>query len=458
MRKPTPVPPQPRRIDPAIAGMVLLGMMIALSGHAGLTAPGLTLALLSLFVATVVLAFARRQLRADLQRSLFTRLAAGLVLATLVMALATDAILLAAGWIVTGRLMGGLIGYSGGRPDADAAARLATPVFMLSDLALVAALAILAIGAETTTLAGILAQAPALPPAWLALAAILLAIAAAGRCAIPPFSGWLMGSLAAPTPVSALMHAGFVNAGGFLLVRFAPILEAAPVVRGVLFGVALAGALTGCVLVLVRNDVKGALAASTVAQMGFMLATVALGAYAAALWHMVAHGLFKSWLFLGSSGTIATAGGRRAALPTAQAWAVVTLTVGGMTALLITDAGPAISTAVLPIGLGLAALLVSVTLGLGLLRRTRFGLAVLIIPAVLVAANAGALAGLSQYQPAATAPLLSPLAQLLLLALLLGLWAWQQGLAHGVGRLPPRLTARLMHIGTPPHPASALKD
>lgn len=458
MLQPTPAPSPSRRIDPAIAGMALLGLVIALSGHAGLTAPGLTLAMLSLFVATVVLAFARRQLRADLRRSLFTRLAAGLVLATLVMALATDAVLLAVGWIVTGRLMGGLIGYADGGPETDTAARRATRVFMLSDLALVAALAILAIAAGTTSLTGILAQAPALHPAWLALAAMLFALAAAGRCAIPPFAGWLMGSLAAPTPVSALMHAGFVNAGGFLLVRFAPVLEAAPAVRMMVFAVALAGALAGCVLVLVRNDVKGALAASTVAQMGFMLATVALGAYAAALWHMVAHGLFKSWLFLGSSGTIAPAGRRRAALPTAQAWAIVALTLSAMTALLIADNGPSMHAALLPIGLGLAALLVAVTLGLGLLRQTRFGLAVLVIPAVLLAANAAALAGLSRFQPAAAAPLLSPFAQLLLLAMLLALWAWQQGLAHGVGGLPPRLTARLMHIGTFTHPAYALKD
>ena len=127
---------------------------------------------------------------------------------------------------------------------------------------------------------------------------MLLVIAAAARCAVPPFSGWLLSSMTAPTPVSALMHAGLVNAGGFLLIRFAPVLEAAPVARAVAMLLGLFGAIYGVGIMMVRPDIKRSLAGSTVSQMGFMIASCGLGYFAAALWHLTAHGLFKAWLFL----------------------------------------------------------------------------------------------------------------------------------------------------------------
>ena len=161
---------------------------------------------------------------------------------------------------------------------------------------------------------------------WVTLtAALLLLIAAAARCALPPFAGWLLSSMTAPTPVSALMHAGLVNAGGFLLIRFAPVFEAAPIARAAAVAIGLVAALYGVGVMSVRPDIKRSLAGSTVSQMGFMIMSCGLGAYAAALWHIVAHGLFKAWLFLGSGSSVGMRGDKPAGLsdPATIGWETV---------------------------------------------------------------------------------------------------------------------------------------
>lgn len=436
------------RITRADAALGIMGALLAaavISGNVALTTPGAALAGLSLLVTLVVIAFARRQLRADPRRVAFTRLAIGLALGTLLMAFASDALLLAAGWIVTGRMMAGLIGHVGGWDEAQDAARRATIAFTVSDLALTGAVITLALAAGSTGMAAITAMVPAMAASTKLIAALLFVLAAMARCATPPFSGWLIGSLAAPTPVSALMHAGFVNAGGFLLVRFAPVLEAAPIAGYTLFAAGVIAALLGSAIMLVRSDVKGALAASTVAQMGFMLLTIALGAYVAALWHMVAHGLFKAWLFLGSSGTISTApvGPKGLARPMPAVIALVVLVVMGLAL------DSTISPALLPLGLALAALLGALTVAARSAGRSIHGLTLLAVPLLLIAVNAAALAGLGMIQADAAAPLLPPLAQFALLSLFLGLWVAQQRVGAGERPLHPAIIARLLHVGTP---------
>ena len=127
--------------------------------------------------------------------------------------------------------------------------------------------------------------------------ALLLVIAVAIPAAQYPFQRWLLDSVVAPTPVSAVMHAGVVNAGGIILARFAPIFsgDLAPIVLIVLSGISV---LLGTGTILVQVDYKRQLVGSTIAQMGFMLIQCSLGAYLAAIIHAVLHGLFKSALFL----------------------------------------------------------------------------------------------------------------------------------------------------------------
>ncbi|UQZ48267.1 NADH dehydrogenase subunit 5 [Bacillus sp. PK3-037] len=112
-----------------------------------------------------------------------------------------------------------------------------------------------------------------------------------------PFQKWLIESIVAPTPVSAIMHAGLVNAGGIILTRFSPLFHGgiASIILLLLAGISV---LIGTGISLVQVDYKRQLVGSTIAQMGFMLIQCALGAYIAAIIHLILHGLFKATLFL----------------------------------------------------------------------------------------------------------------------------------------------------------------
>src|SRR3569833_2724228 len=136
---------------------------------------------------------------------------------------------------------------------------------------------------------------------------LTLVVAAFARSAQFPLHSWLPYSMEGPTPVSALMHAGIVNAGGFLLNRFAPLFVHASDVLHVVFAVGLLTALIGSALMLTQNDIKKSLGYSTMGQMGFMVMECGLGAFSLAVYHLIAHGLFKATLFLGSGGVISDA-------------------------------------------------------------------------------------------------------------------------------------------------------
>jgi NADH-quinone oxidoreductase subunit L len=135
----------------------------------------------------------------------------------------------------------------------------------------------------------------------------LVALAAFARSAQFLLHTWLPYTMEGPTPVSALMHAGIVNAGGFLINRFAPIYVNTADVLHYVFLVGLVTALTGSVLMLCQNDIKKQLGYSTMGQMGFMIMECGVGAFSLAIFHLIAHGLFKGTLFLGSGGVIAEA-------------------------------------------------------------------------------------------------------------------------------------------------------
>ena len=137
------------------------------------------------------------------------------------------------------------------------------------------------------------------------LAAGLLAISALFKSAQVPTHGWLTEVMEAPTPVSALLHAGVVNAGGFLLIRFADVMLLAPGVLSVLVILGGFSALFGGLVMLTQPSVKTSLAWSTVAQMGFMILQCGLALFHLALLHIVAHSLYKAHAFLASGGAVA---------------------------------------------------------------------------------------------------------------------------------------------------------
>ena len=129
---------------------------------------------------------------------------------------------------------------------------------------------------------------------------LLIFIGAMSKSAQFPFHIWLPDYLYAPTPVTALLHAGIINAGGFLLARLAPLYALSPTTLHWTFAVGMLTALLGSSMMLVQNDIKKTLGYSTIGQMGFMIMECGLGAYGLAIFHLIAHGLFKGTIFLNS--------------------------------------------------------------------------------------------------------------------------------------------------------------
>lgn len=133
---------------------------------------------------------------------------------------------------------------------------------------------------------------------------LLIFFGAMGKSAQFPIHLWLPGSLYAPTPVHALLHAGIINAGGFLLNRLAPLYGLSPSTLHVVFVVGMLTAILGASMMLVQNDIKKTLGFSTIGQMGYMIMECGLGAFALAVFHLVAHGLFKATVFLNCGNVI----------------------------------------------------------------------------------------------------------------------------------------------------------
>ncbi len=138
------------------------------------------------------------------------------------------------------------------------------------------------------------------------IAALLLAFTALVKCAQLPIHGWLIQVVEAPTPVSALLHAGIVNLGGYLLILFAPLLSHSAPAQWLLLIVAGLTTLLAGLIMLTRVSIKVRLAWSTSAQMGLMLVECALGLYELALLHLVAHSCYKAFAFLNSGSAAET--------------------------------------------------------------------------------------------------------------------------------------------------------
>ncbi len=155
-----------------------------------------------------------------------------------------------------------------------------------------------------------------------------------------PFQRWLLDSVVAPTPISAVMHAGIVNAGGIMLTRFAPLFSG---VEGemILLLPAVISVLLGTGMMLVQVDYKRQLVGSTIAQMGFMLIQCAFHAYLAAILHAILHGLFKATLFLQSGSALQHAKpAKGVARPLSASWMVVGIIAGVLAGTFFWQAAP----------------------------------------------------------------------------------------------------------------------
>ncbi len=231
----------------------------------------------------------------------------------LFMVSAANLLTLVVAWFLVGVILYFLLGHDHERPAAGRYAFWTQITYRFGDLPLWLAALILVHCYHTLSLPVIFARIQSLPTRafWgmpvTEVTGFLLALAAFARSAQFPLHVWLPYTMDGPTPVSALMHAGIVNAGGFLFNRFAPVFEHAGWSLHWAFAVGLVTAVTGSGLMLMQNDVKRSLGYSTMGQMGFMVMECGLGAFPLAVFHLIAHGFFKASLFLGSGDVIGDA-------------------------------------------------------------------------------------------------------------------------------------------------------
>ncbi len=225
------------------------------------------------------------------------------VASLLAMVLAGNLLTLALGWTVSGLALSGLVSHAG-TPEARRSGRQVLTWLLASSALLWGAVAVavdagIALDGSDSGVA--LGSAAGAVVAGLLLAACVL------RSALAPFHRWLPVTAAAPSPVSALLHAGVVNVTGVVAVLQWPLLSAHRPLLWALGALGLATAVWCTLELRVRPDVKGRLAASTSAQMGWMAVQVGVGVPAAALLHMMGHGAWKAWLFLRAGGAVVRA-------------------------------------------------------------------------------------------------------------------------------------------------------
>jgi NADH-quinone oxidoreductase subunit L len=196
-----------------------------------------------------------------------------------------------------------LIGFWNQKPAYATASKKAFVMNRVGDMGLSFAIMIAFATLGTTTFAGIAEVAPRASEAALTAIGIMLVVAAAGKSAQFPLQAWLGDAMAGPTPVSALIHAAtMVTAGVYLIVRSHFIFDLAPTAQLVVVIVGAITLLFGALIGTAKDDIKKALAASTMSQIGYMILAAGLGpvGYAFAIMHLLTHGFFKASMFLGA--------------------------------------------------------------------------------------------------------------------------------------------------------------
>ena len=279
----------------ALLGIAGLGLSIRLDVVSA------TMLVLVAFVGWVVLRYSASYLDGEARQGAFLGWMAATLAAVLLLVQAGNLLHFVVAWIVTSLCLHRLLLFYPDRVQAIRAARKKFLVARISDAALIGAASLLFIGYGSADIATILDAARSGGVAHRAfLAAGLIALAAILKSAQFPIHGWLTEVMETPTPVSALLHAGVINAGGFLLIRFADVMLLSPGVLAVLVMIGGITALLGGLAMLAQPAVKTSLAWSTIAQMGFMIMQCGLALFPLALLHIVAHSLYKAHAFLGS--------------------------------------------------------------------------------------------------------------------------------------------------------------
>ncbi len=225
------------------------------------------------------------------------------VAAMLMLVLAANYLGLFLGWEGVGLASYLLIGFWQHKPSAAAAAKKAFVINRVGDVGLSLAIALMFVTFGTTDFSTISAVAGEASEATLTALGLLLLLAACGKSAQVPLQAWLLDAMEGPTPVSALIHAAtMVTAGVYLITRSNFIFDLTPTAQTAVVVVATVTLLWGAVIGCAKDDIKKALAGSTMSQIGYMMLGAGLGpaGYAFAIFHLLTHGFFKANMFLGA--------------------------------------------------------------------------------------------------------------------------------------------------------------
>jgi len=270
-----------------------------------------TVALLISFVGLVIVRYSNRYLDGDANQGKFFKWISFTLGAVLLMVLTGNLLVFGLMWMLTSLGLHQLLTFYGDRKKGVDAAWKKFAISRFGDAMVLIAIAIVYVDLGSENYQTIFALATTADPDSStggsvigSIVAVLLVIAAISKSAQFPLHAWLPETMESPTPVSALMHAGIINGGGFLVIRFSPLIVQAPMAMHLLAVVGGFTAVFAAVVAMAQGSVKRSLAYSTISQMGFMMLQCGLGAFSAALLHIVAHSLYKSYAFLNAGSVV----------------------------------------------------------------------------------------------------------------------------------------------------------
>jgi NAD(P)H-quinone oxidoreductase subunit 5 len=251
------------------------------------------------FFSTIVSSYAGSYLKGFRFHTQFMMLCLSFTLSVMLLVMSNHVALLILSWLMMGILMSQLIGIDKTWGEAREASKFTLKYFLTGTFFLSVGVSLLAFYSKEFTVSGLSSVVNELPLYITIPSALCIIVAAVVQSAIYPFHRWLLSAMTAPTPASALMHAGFVNGSGILLVLFATLLFASNTLT-LLFVIGGLTAIIAQFTKLLQVNVKQKLACSTIAQMGFMIMQCGLGFFNAAVVHLILHGFYKAYLFLSS--------------------------------------------------------------------------------------------------------------------------------------------------------------
>jgi NAD(P)H-quinone oxidoreductase subunit 5 len=269
-----------------------------------------TILLLVAFIGAIVMRFAVHYLAGDPEQGRFFKWLCATLGAVLTLMVSSNLVMFTIAWIATSLALHKLLTFYSHRPLALVAARKKFIISRLGDMCLIGVIALTYKVFGSWDFSVLFAKAQQMSQAGsgsysLTAICLLLVAGAMLKSAQFPFHSWLPDTMETPTPVSALMHAGIINAGGFLIIRLSPIVSLSSIAMDVLTIVGAVTALFASLVMLTQASIKRNLAFSTVAQMGFMMLQCGLGAFSIAVLHIVAHSMYKAHAFLSSGSAVA---------------------------------------------------------------------------------------------------------------------------------------------------------